>query len=79
MFKCQACGSTEFKLMVQPSFQGEIEISTNANDEVVIEANQKSFIADLLFMNQFALCKACEAIRSWVYYFPNQPDSSDFA
>lgn len=70
MFKCRQCGSTQFKLMLQPSFEGQVDISTNENHEVVVQVNGKEFIADLLFMNQFAICRECEAIKSWEYHFP---------
>jgi hypothetical protein len=64
MFKCRECQSTEFKLMLQPSFAGNIDISNNEHHEVVIKVNGKEFIADLMFMNQFAVCADCEAINN---------------
>lgn len=70
MFKCQECGSTEFKLMLQASFQGKIEVFNNENKEVVVRVDNKEFIADLMFMNQFAICSSCENIKCWEYYFP---------
>ncbi len=77
MFKCNACGSTEFKLMLQPSFQGKVDIYNNENSDVVVKVNDKEFVADLMFMNQFAVCADCEAIKSWSYFFPkeNEPAS----
>jgi hypothetical protein len=56
--------------MLQPSFQGKVAVETNDNQDVVIRVNGKEFIADLMFMNQFAVCADCEAIKSWEYYFP---------
>jgi hypothetical protein len=76
MFKCRECESTEFKLMLQPSFQGSVDISNNENNEVIIRVNEKEFVADLMFMNQFAVCAACESIRCWDYYFPKDTSPS---
>lgn len=70
MFKCRACGAHEFQLMLNPSYQGSVEITANEHDEVVIQANNREFIADLMFMNRFAMCH-CGAIQQWEYYFPN--------
>jgi len=69
MFKCKECGSTEFNLVVQPDFTGQVEVDHNEFNEVVITANEQIFIADLMFMNQFAVCRQCEAIKSWEYFF----------
>lgn len=71
MFKCKECGSTEFKLVVQPGFNGQVEVSQNEFNEVVVTANQQEFIADLMFINQFAVCRQCEAIKCWEYFFRN--------
>lgn len=71
MFQCQKCGSTQFNLAVQPGFKGDISVTTNADDDVVIVVNGKEFVADLMFMNQFAVCLQCDAIKSWAYFFPN--------
>jgi hypothetical protein len=54
--------------MLQPSFQGNVDVSLNAKQEVVITINEKSFIADLMFMNQYSVCKSCEAIGIWAYF-----------
>ncbi len=70
MFKCKQCNTTEFQLVVQPGFTGTVEVSSNEFNEVVVTANGKEFIADLLFMNHFAVCKGCDAIKSWDYFFP---------
>lgn len=70
MFKCRECGCTEFKLMLQPSFQGKVDMYHHDNGDVVVEVNGKAFIADLMFMNQFALCQGCEAIKAWEYFYP---------
>ena len=74
MFKCKECESTEFHLVLNPSFKGDVDVSTNEHDEVVVKAgagdSQQEFIADLLFMNQFAVCSDCGAIKQWDYFFP---------
>jgi len=67
MFRCKNCGSTEFKLLLQPSFEGNVDVSVNAKNEVVITVNERSFVADLMFMNQFSICKSCDAIGLWAY------------
>jgi hypothetical protein len=72
MFQCTACQSSEFQLMLQPGQQGKVEARTNEHQELVLIVNQKEFIADLLFMNQFALCKACGGMKTWQYFFPKQ-------
>ncbi|MBY0402272.1 MAG: hypothetical protein K2X66_00095 [Cyanobacteria bacterium] len=70
MFKCKECGSTEFNLVIDPNFTGKVDISKNEHDEVLISAGNQEFIADLMFMNQFAVC-TCGEIRKWEYFFPN--------
>lgn len=64
--------------MLQASFAGEVEISNNENQEVLIQVNGKEFIADLMFMNQFAVCASCDSIQCWEYHFPvkDAPSSS---
>jgi hypothetical protein len=70
MFKCKECGSTEFQLVVHPDHQGMVDVHCNEFNEVVVTANNREFIADLMFMNQFAVCKDCGAIKNWEYFFP---------
>ncbi len=70
MFKCRSCGAVEFTLVLQSSFQGDVQIYTQDSGDVIIKVNDKEFIADLMFMNQFALCKGCDAIHCWEYYYP---------
>jgi hypothetical protein len=77
MFKCQKCGATEFKLMLRPGFDGQVDIGTNENQEVVIKVNGKEFVADLMFMNQFAVCSDCEAIGAWAYHFPKETSATE--
>ena len=70
MFKCKECSSTEFQLVVHQGFNGQVEIKANEFDEVVIVVNNQEFIADLMFMNQFAVCDGCGGIKQWEYFFP---------
>jgi hypothetical protein len=70
MFKCKECHSTEFQLVVHPDYEGTVEISCNEFNEVLVKAGSREFIADLMFMNQFAVCKHCGAIKAWEYFFP---------
>ncbi len=72
MFKCKACGSDEFTLMVQPGYAGTVEFSTSEHGDVVVHAGGREFTADLMFMNQFAVCAQCNAIKKWAYFFPEQ-------
>jgi len=58
--------------MLQPGQQGKVEARTNEHQELVLTVNKKEFIADLLFMNQFALCKCCGGIKKWEYFFPKR-------
>ncbi len=57
--------------MCQPSFKGQIEVDKNDHGDVVVRVNGKEFIADLLFMNQFAVCESCDAIQAWQYHYPS--------
>jgi hypothetical protein len=77
MFQCKKCSTTDFKLMLQPSFEGSVTVEHNDHDEVVIKVNEKDFIADLMFMNQFAFCTQCDSTGAWDYYFPRQKQESE--
>ena len=69
MFKCKECGTTEFQLVINPEYEGRVALKTNEHDEVVVMAEGQEFIADLMFMNQFAVCSGCGAIKKWEYFF----------
>lgn len=71
MFQCKMCGSKAFQLMVRPEFQSNVVFQSNDKGEVLIQVNGQEFVADLLFMNQFAVCKDCDAIRCWEYDLPS--------
>lgn len=58
--------------MVQPGFTGEVSFTTNEHGDVIVHAGDREFVADLMFMNQFAVCSQCNAIKKWVYHFPEQ-------
>lgn len=62
--------------MLQPSFQGSVDIYNNDNHEVVVSVNGKEFIADLMFMNQFSVCADCDAIKAWEYHFPKSAEDA---
>jgi hypothetical protein len=71
-FTCKACGTTTFVLKVQPSVEQQLHITTNEFDDVLIKVGQAPpFQADLGFMNRFASCTGCGAIKQW-HYTPNQ-------
>ncbi|WP_373531610.1 hypothetical protein [Vampirovibrio sp.] len=69
MFKCKKCQATEFQLVVQKNVQGEVQVATNEFNEVIVKVGDQEFIADLMFMNQFAVCKGCDGIKHWDYFF----------
>lgn len=70
MFRCSHCGSPEFRLMLNPEFEGAVDIGVNEHQEVIIRSDEDEFIADLGFMNEFASCGDCEAVGDFEYYFP---------
>ncbi len=75
MFKCKTCDSTEFQLVVQPQYQGSVQVGCNEFNEVVVTVNNQEFVADLMFMNQFAVCQNCGAIKCWEYFFPGNREA----
>lgn len=58
--------------MLQPEQRGKVEVRCNEFNEIMVVVNNREFVADLLFMNQFAVCKCCGGIRTWQYHFPQQ-------
>jgi hypothetical protein len=67
-FACKACGTTTFVLKVQPSVEQQLNITTNEFDDVLITVGKNPpFQADLGFMNGFASCTGCGAIKQWGY------------
>ncbi len=69
MFQCQACGSQEFQLMMQPGMDAEVAITINEHQDVEITVNSQRFVADLAFMNQFAACADCSTTKQWDYFY----------
>ncbi len=74
MFKCKACDSGEFKLVVHPNFEGTVNVTTNEHDEVIVQAGEQTFVADLMFINQFGVCANCGATKKWEYHFPEKSE-----
>ena len=70
MFKCKDCGSTEFNLVIHPDYDGLVDVKTNEHHEVLVKAKNQEFIADLMFINQYGVCKDCGSIKNWEYHFP---------
>ncbi len=70
MFKCKKCNSKDkFELMFNPSYQGakEFEVSYTKNNDILINVDGYSFIPDLIFMNNHAVCRYCGNIHCWDY------------
>ncbi len=62
--------------MTQPGFSGHIEVETDHHQDVVIRVNGQEFLADLMFMNQFALCETCDSVGDWQYFYPKTEEPS---
>ena len=70
MFKCKNCKSTDkFELMFSPDYQGNksFKLNYNSKNEIEITVDGYTFVPDLTFMNQFAVCKYCGQIYMWDY------------
>ncbi|MEB3245192.1 MAG: hypothetical protein VKJ06_04305 [Vampirovibrionales bacterium] len=57
-------------LALQPDFKGEVTGKLTPNGDFVMrvtfkDGSEQSFIADLLFMNQFAVCSHCNCLGQW--------------
>jgi hypothetical protein len=71
-FACKTCGTATFVLKVQPSVEQQLHITTNDFGDVLITVGENPpFQADLGFMNRFASCTGCGAIKQW-HYTPNE-------
>ena len=71
-FICKACGTNTFTLRIQPSLEQPLHITTNEFADVLITVgNNTPFQADLGFMNRFASCASCGAIKQWQYHQTN--------
>ncbi len=70
MFVCKNCKSIDkFELMFSPEYRGEkhLEINYNDKNEIIITADGYTFVPDLRFMNEHAVCKYCGQIYMWDY------------
>ena len=70
MFKCSKCNSIDkFELMFSPSYKGSktFEVKYTQNHDILINVDGYTFIPDLSFMNQPAVCKYCGNINCWDY------------
>ena len=70
MFKCKKCKSVDkFELMFSPSYKGSKNFSVEytKNYDIKITVDGYTFIPDLIFMNQHAVCKYCGSINCWDY------------
>ena len=72
MFICKNCKSIDkFELLISPDYTGnqELKIRYNSRDELEISVDGYTFIPDLRFMNEHAVCKYCGQIYTWDYSF----------
>lgn len=70
MFICKNCKSEDkFELMFSPEYRGERNFKQRYNHrkEIEITVDGYTFIPDLQFMNQHAVCKYCGQIYMWDY------------
>ena len=70
MFICKNCKSVDkFELMFSPDYQGSktFEQKYNSKKELEITVDGYTFIPDLTFMNEHAVCKFCGQIYIWDY------------
>ena len=70
MFVCKNCKSKDkFELMFAPEYKGakDLKWEYNANEDIVITVDGYTFIPDLNFMNQHAVCRYCGQIYMWDY------------
>ena len=70
MFICKNCKSVDkFELMFSPDYQGSknFEKVYNSKDEIEITVDGYTFIPDLTFMNEHAVCAYCGQIYIWDY------------
>lgn len=70
MFICKNCKSVDkFELMFSPEYKGSKSFKHvyNSKNEIEITVDGYTFVPDLMFMNQFAVCKYCGQIYMWDY------------
>ncbi len=72
MFICKNCKSIDkFELMFSPEYQGQkvFEQTYNSKKELQISVDGYTFIPDLQFMNEHAVCRYCGQIYMWNYEY----------
>jgi len=70
MFLCTKCKNIDkFDLFPSENYKGEGNISYmfEKNGEIKISADDYTFIPDLDFMNEHAVCSYCGSTYSWEY------------
>ena len=70
MFKCKNCKSVDkFELMFSPEYDGDrnFEQDYKENGDIEITVDGYSFVPDLKFMNDHAVCRYCGQIYMWDY------------
>lgn len=70
MFKCKNCNSVDkFELMFSPAYKGSktFEVCYTQLNDIKITVDGYTFIPDLHFMNEYAVCKYCGRINCWDY------------
>ena len=68
MFICKKCKSEDnFQLLVNPIYNGEFNFEKfyDKNGTINIKIDDYSFIPDLNFMNNHAVCSYCGSIYCW--------------
>lgn len=72
MFICKNCKSIDkFELMFSPEYKGprNFEQTYNKKNELQISVDGYTFIPDLQFMNEHAVCRYCGQIYMWDYNY----------
>lgn len=70
MFVCKNCKSVDkFELMFSPDYEGEKKFlqKYNKKGEIEMTVDGYTFIPDLGFMNDHAVCRYCGEIYIWDY------------
>ncbi len=70
MFKCRKCNSIDkFEFMFSPGYKGSktFSVEYTQNKDIKINVDGYTFIPDLTFMNNHAVCKYCGNINCWDY------------
>jgi hypothetical protein len=68
-FKCIKCGDEQFNLKLTSPSSKTLQWHYNEHQDLILSVEGQSFVADLGFMNRFASCKTCKALRSWAYSY----------